>query len=482
MLQRASQWRLLAIAGGLLLVIVYLYGLDRMGMYSADEPRYASIGREMARTGDFITPRLWGQPWFEKPPLLYWMVAAGFRAGLSEDLAPRLPVALLSVGFLIAFFWMVRREFGEAPSAYSTIILATAGGWIALSDVAITDIPMSAMFGLALLFAMRWLHTWDRRWLNASAVALGAAFLAKSAPPLVLGLPVLWFGRERWRDLIRPTPVLLFLLIALPWHVACFLRNGPIFLRTLFWQQQIERFISPSLQHVQPWWFYIPLLPAAFFPWTPLLALLFRREIYADKRLQFLLATAVWTIVFFSASTNKLPGYLLPLMPPLAVVAGVAVERAQLAGRIAIIASALLCSGFPVLIARLPIWMSRNPQAAAPAIPLSFSMVALLLTAAVFFIRNRALSLTLVGLLAAFGYLWIKVETFPYIDLFATARPIGQQIRSAGDVCVKDVPRDWYYGLNYYADRAVPYCPGGVKLHSFVYFRDHRLKLELAPR
>src|SRR3954470_9913462 len=100
MLPTATRWRLLAIAGGLALLVLYLYGLDRMGLYSADEPRYASIGLEMARSGDFITPRLWGAGWFEKPPLLYWMVAAGFRAGLSIDLAPRVPVALLSLGFV----------------------------------------------------------------------------------------------------------------------------------------------------------------------------------------------------------------------------------------------------------------------------------------------------------------------------------------------------------------------------------------------
>src|SRR5579862_3977191 len=97
---RATRWRLLAIAGGLALLILYLYGLDRMGLYGPDEPRYASIGREMARTGDLVTPRLDGRPWFEKPPLLYWMIATGFRLGLSSDLAPRVPVALLSVAFL----------------------------------------------------------------------------------------------------------------------------------------------------------------------------------------------------------------------------------------------------------------------------------------------------------------------------------------------------------------------------------------------
>jgi len=482
MLQRAAQWRLLAIAGGLSLLILYLYGLDRMGLYSADEPRYASIGREMALTGDYVTPRLWGEGWFEKPALLYWMVAAGFRAGLSRDLAPRVPIALFSVAFLIAFFRILRREFGPVAAAYSTVMLATAGGWITYSHLAVTDIPMSALFALALLFTLPWLRSGDRRYLNAAAVALGLAFLAKSAPPLVLALPALWFGRGRWRDLFRPAPVLLFLAVAAPWHIACALRNGTIFLKTLFILQQVQRFISPSLQHVQPWWFYVPLLPAAFFPWTPVLALLVRRGLYSDQRLRFLLVTAVWGFIFFSASTNKLPGYLLPLLPPLAVIAGVALEREPLAGRVVIGLSALACCAFPVIVRMLPVWMSRNPQAAAPEVPVSLAVLVLLGIAALCFIRNRPASVALVALLAAAGYLWIKVESFPFIDAAATARPVALQIQSAGvPVCVKDVPRDWHYGLNYYAGKAVPYCEGYPPPRAFVYYRDRRLQAQL-PR
>src|SRR3974390_874862 len=87
-------------------------GRGTAGLFGPDEPRYASIGREMARSGDWITPRLWGQPWFEKPALLYWLQGAAFRLGLGTEVAPRLPVALLSVAFLAFFWWLLRREFG----------------------------------------------------------------------------------------------------------------------------------------------------------------------------------------------------------------------------------------------------------------------------------------------------------------------------------------------------------------------------------
>src|ERR1700683_5866073 len=101
----SSPARVLAPASIVGLFFLYFFGLTRTGLGGPDEPRYAAIGRAMAATGDWITPRLWGAPWFEKPAFLYWMTAAGFKAGLGADLAPRLPVAVLSV-LLLGFFWV----------------------------------------------------------------------------------------------------------------------------------------------------------------------------------------------------------------------------------------------------------------------------------------------------------------------------------------------------------------------------------------
>jgi len=108
---------------------LYFYGLGSVGLLGPDEPRYASIAREMARSGDWVTPRLWGQPWFEKPALLYWIVGAAFKLGLGEDVAPRLPVALLSVAFLAFYWWILRREFGCLQAWLSVLILGTCGAW-----------------------------------------------------------------------------------------------------------------------------------------------------------------------------------------------------------------------------------------------------------------------------------------------------------------------------------------------------------------
>src|SRR6185437_11309216 len=125
-----------------LVAALYFYGITNVGMLSTDEPRYAAVGREMAQTGDWITPRLWGKPWFEKPPLLYWMTATATLAGFSPDAAPRVPVALTAVVFLAFFYFRLRALFDERAALFAAAMLATSAGWLAYGFVAVTDLPM----------------------------------------------------------------------------------------------------------------------------------------------------------------------------------------------------------------------------------------------------------------------------------------------------------------------------------------------------
>src|SRR4051794_32402714 len=138
----------------------------------------------MAISGDWVTPRLWGQPWFEKPALLYWMTAIGFRAGLGPELAPRVPVALLSVWFLVFYFLRMRREFGERAAWIASAMLATSGGWIVFSRVAVTEIPLATTFAASMMLALPWVRSGGRRGLVLGGVLLGFAVLAKGLVPV----------------------------------------------------------------------------------------------------------------------------------------------------------------------------------------------------------------------------------------------------------------------------------------------------------
>ncbi|HEY1204879.1 MAG: glycosyltransferase family 39 protein [Bryobacteraceae bacterium] len=441
--------------------LLFFYSLTGVGMLGPDEPRYASIGREMARSGDWVTPRLGGQPWFEKPPLLYWMTAAAFSAGVSEDLAPRLGVALLAVGFLFFYWRTLRREFGEAPALYSTAILATCAAWLVFGHVGVTDLPVSAAFSAAMLLSLGWVERGERRALVPAAALLGVAVLAKGLLPLALALPLVWMGRARLRDLLRPGPILAFLAIAVPWYAVVTARYGNRFVDEFFWKQHLARFTGGALPHPQPFWFYGPILVAALFPWSPLLALLVRKSLYRDRRRKFLLLWLVFGMVFLSAAANKLPGYLMPLLPAAAALAGL--ELAESAWAPALLtACALLLGLIPTVAAGLPDALAMGVTHAWTGLVGWGAAAGIVLAAGVWLMARAGQRKLAVAALAAAtlgGAVWIEAQTFPVLDRTVSARGTWRQIETrSSEVCVAEVNRGWLYGLNYYSVAPLPDC------------------------
>jgi len=428
-----------------------------MGLVGPDEPRYAAIGRAMAQSGDWITPRLFGEPWFEKPPLLYWLIAAGFKFTGDREIAPRLPVALLSMAFL-AFFWRrVRAVWDARVAGYSTAMLATTAGWMAISRVAITDLPLAALFSAAVLLTMERAPGAGPRApvanIPLAAAALGLATLAKSLVPLVLFLPVLAVDYKRLREWLRPAPVLAFLAIALPWHILCRMRNGPVFPQVLFVQQQFLRFVSPERQHGQPWWFYVPAFLLLLYPWFPLLGIAARD--FRDRRTRILLAVVVFGFLFFSKSLNKLPTYLLPLLPSTCILMGLGLARSPRPAR-AIVLPVAFIGALPAAARVLPVALATG--IGSVAIP--YGELALWIAPALVFggmvaaVPGRRAFAAAVAIAAA-AFLWFQYATFPAIDASDSARPLWLATHPA---CAPGVKRSLVYGLNYYAGRTLPPC------------------------
>ena len=440
---------------------LYFFGLTAAGMVGPDEPRYASIGREMARSGDWITPRLWGVPWFEKPALLYWMTGAAFRMGLGPDLAPRLPVALMSVAFLALYWWMLRREFGCAAAWFAALILSTTAGWWAYSESGVTDLPLSAAFCAAMLLALPWLTRRDGRLLPYAAAMMGLAVLAKGPVPLVLAAPLAlaWRG---FRDLFRARVIVPFLLVALPWYVLCYLRNGVLFIHDFFWVHNFQRFTTAALQHPQPWWYFIPVLALLLLPWTALAPLAAVGARPLDRRRLYLLLWTLWPLVFFSISVNKLPGYILPLLPALAALIGLGLnEMRNAAPWLAL--TALLLAAYPIaaplLAAAIESGLSRAPRPEFQPVwlaPVAVAALVWLLDA-----RGRRLAaIACLAVAATLGMVYLKVE----MGRTDFARSLWNRVSThAGGVCVASLDRSWRYGLNYYSTVPLPDCSQSPK-------------------
>ena len=447
---------------------LYFFQLTGMGLVGPDEPRYASVGRAMAQSGDWVTPRLWGDPWFEKPALLFWMTAAAFRAGLDEDWAPRLPVAVFSMAFLLFFYFPLKTQFGPQTAGYATTVLATSAGWVAYSHAAVFDLPLSVTLGAAMLLLLSTIERRPKKNLIGFAALLGISVLAKGlVGPALAGLTLLcWTARMGPRlllDLTRPWPILAFVATAVPWFALCYARNGVVFLQEFFWKHHFARYLAGALEHHQPFWYFLPVAAGLLLPWTPLLALLKRAGLWREPRAFFLAAWATTTLVFFSLSQDKLPAYVLPALPALAALAGIALAD-QKPVRVLLPLCAASLALMPAAAAALPAALESGLlQASQQA---NFSWPALVAVAALCAgiwaaekTRRRTAAVAAVAFCAVAGYAWIKHRAFPSIDRLAGTRALWHQVETQRDsICLGQLRRHLGYGLNYYAGRRLPSC------------------------
>ena len=323
--------------------ITFFFKLGGMALLGPDEPRYAEIAREMFTTGDWISPRLCGCLWFEKPALIYWLSAAGYRLFGVSEFAARLPIAVAATATVLLLYAVTKRVASQKLAFITSLMLATAGMFIGYARVASPDMALATTMTAALLagFLATGAHGRKRAMLwAASFAAMGLAVLAKGLPgvALVILIFVVYFTWVRRADLISRREVVIgaavFLVVAAVWYVPVTLRHGWAFIHEFFVRHHFQRFTSNEFGHPQPFYFFLPIAIAGLVPWSafllPALARLRRLQPRRDRRdalVAFAWAWAAVVIVFFSFSGSKLPGYILPAFPALAIITGDQVER-----------------------------------------------------------------------------------------------------------------------------------------------------------
>ncbi len=333
-------WAILILAT---LYVCYFSHLGAIGFVGPDEPRYAWIARDMAETGDWVTPRLYGKPWFEKPPLFYWSAALCFKLFGVSEAAARLPSAISALLATLALAWLALRLYGAETARWLLLLLPTTVGMIGFSHAAATDMPFSAMLTIAMVCAAVVLGlTRDENtpilprtpWLALILFGffLGLAVLAKGPAAIILSGGAIFFWAlftKHWRDAFRlfhPAALASFCLTALPWYILCARRN-PDFLRIFIIEHNFKRYLTTEFQHIQPVWFYLPVLLIAILPWTGIFAWslargaakLWRTRCTAEST-WLLICWVGFCLLFFSVSKSKLPGYILPALPGIALL------------------------------------------------------------------------------------------------------------------------------------------------------------------
>lgn len=406
-----------------------------------------------------MTPTLNGKPWYEKPPLLYWLIALGFSAGLDNDHAPRVPVGLLSIAALALWTWAVARIENLRVAAISAAILASTAGWSALSMIGVTDLPMAACFALALAFGVVAVELDSKPAQVFSGISLGLAILAKGLVPLALLLPFLFWARHQWRMLLGLLAIAA--AIAAPWYVLMAAWHGWAFIDVLFLQHHFGRFSSEALQHVRPFWFYIPVLLAGFFPWTPLLLLL-ERGAFVEPRNRVWIWTTLFGLVFFSASTNKLPAYLLPLFPAICLILARALDRARAMGRTLAVCLFLL-SLAPAIASLLPdALLNGLSRSRLSEVHWEYFVIAAPAAIAVYLLdrfNRRLAAVTMLSACSIAAFLFVKLSAAPVLGEVVSARGLARRAaNNAGQTCIEQLHRNYRYGLDYYLKRELPSC------------------------
>ncbi|MFT3781053.1 MAG: glycosyltransferase family 39 protein [Nibricoccus sp.] len=334
------------------LLLVTIFGLllgARLGtlpLANPDEGRYAEIAREMLVTGDWVTPRLNEVYYFEKPPLVYWLTAASMATFGQNAWAARLPNALLALGGILLTYAAGRRLYGRNAGFAAAVVLGTSALYFVLGRILILDMAVSVFMSAALFCFILGIREQPGRarrlffyglYATAALATLSKGLIGFLVTGAVMFLWLLVFNQwRRLRPFYLPTGALLFLAIAAPWHILAAQQNE-VWAYFYFVHEHWLRFTTTTHGRYEPWWYFLPVLLAGLLPWTGYLYQALKARLAGGWKMRhqnadtwFLVVWAAFVFLFFSRSQSKLPPYILPIWPPLAVVIG-----AWLADRVA---------------------------------------------------------------------------------------------------------------------------------------------------
>jgi 4-amino-4-deoxy-L-arabinose transferase-like glycosyltransferase len=319
-----------------LLSLWFALALGNRPFASPDEGRYVEIPREMAASGDYITPRLNGVKYFEKPPLFYWLQAISIKAFGIQEAAMRLWCVFFAVLGCMGTYFAGRWFYNPQAGLAACLILAASPLYYALSRLIILDMAVTAFVSLSLAAFLATIHTpaglQRRLWAYAFYGCSALGVLTKGLMALAIPGPVIliWvFSAGRWKDLwpaYLPSGILVFLAIAAPWHIMAALENSD-FLHKYFVVEHWMRYTTSVHMRTKPFWFFVPTLLLGLFPWVSLLWGAIRNGLKTQNLDQrditlFLLVWIGWTFGFFSLANSKLIPYILPCFPPIALILG----------------------------------------------------------------------------------------------------------------------------------------------------------------
>ena len=304
----------------------FFYGIGDYSLKEPDEGRYAEIPREMNELHDYVVPHLNDVRYFEKPPLLYWITAASFKLFGANEWAFRFPNALCAFICVIFLYFFIRRWFNEQMAFLSSVILITSFSFLAMARIVTTDMLFTLSLFLSLLLFYGYYRERKSFFIYLFYTAIAAATLAKGPVALILmgGTILIFLFTERNFRFITEMKIVkglaIYCIITLPWIIAISLREKE-FLYFFFVDQHILRFLTSKHNRSGAIYYFLPVLFGGMLPWSIFIPRAIANT-WKNKELRLMLIWVFVVFAFFSISGSKLPPYILPLFPPMAIILG----------------------------------------------------------------------------------------------------------------------------------------------------------------
>jgi 4-amino-4-deoxy-L-arabinose transferase-like glycosyltransferase len=453
--------RILLFAGCL---ILYLWGTWQLPFLGPDEPRYAQIAREMFENGDYLVPKLAGQVWFEKPILLYWLMALSYWLFGVTEFSARLPSATAAIATVWFLHFTIRQITGAKPKAlFAAAVLATTAFFIGFSHGATFDMLLTFCITASLCSYLLFERYPERqRWLWLMYGFAGLGVLAKGFVALVvIGLTLASYLvlTGRWKNIPAMKPVQGFLItsgVIAIWFLPVSLISGARFWNEFVYQHHFVRYTSSYYHRSEGIFFYIPILLAGTYPWSfaP-----FVSKPASDRNLvRFALCWLICPFLFFTLSRTKLPGYILPVVPAFAILAGISLAGALNRWRLVI-----LCIVLQAILIAAIFWGSRKYSIPIEQLGLMIAVIALFTTVSIFlFFRKQytAAWFTYVFILGA-GMILFARSIFPQLA-WSDSKSLSLQWMQQHPVNHKLLPYNIYdFGPVFYTNGRMELDPQG---------------------
>lgn len=319
--------------------LFFITGISSFPLYPPDEPKYANAAYNMLDSGDFLTPFFNDRPRFDKPPLIYWLIALSYSIFGVSDWAARIPSIVSTLGVMVFIYLFSKKKFGYEAGLLSVLVFSGIFHVWVMGRAVAPETAMVLFEVVALYFFYNGIERQNRIFIYAGYFGLSMAFLTKGPVGVIipLGIIMIYFAfsigiRETVKRIFSPAGILIFVLIGFPWYILMFRKYGYAYFQEFFLFHNFYRFTGAVHQHHFKFYYYIPIFLGSLYLWFPFARKIKNhlKEVISSRSSEiFFVIWLLFPLLFFTISVNKLHNYILICYPAVAIISGNCLSRIE---------------------------------------------------------------------------------------------------------------------------------------------------------